>query len=197
VASSFDPIPKMWRKWEYFESARRRFGSGWLISLKLSCILRQLRQSGPNQLYFDFIPAKKMATLLALLHHLRAPSVSLPFPRIFPRRPSIHTQFVTYHFFPIAIHTAGCREQASKANRFPSHMAVMNTNPDARHEPVSGGMPAPDEDDRLSDTSSLTEISSQEFPTYFVEHDDRLFPSHGGPSYPFPVDGHEQKVRFF
>ena len=87
VASGFDPIPKMRRKREYFEAARRRFGSGWLISLKLSCILRQLRQSGPNQLYFDFIPAKKMATLLVLLHHLLAPFVSLPSPRIFLYRP--------------------------------------------------------------------------------------------------------------
>ena len=75
-------------------------------------------------------------------------------------------------------------------------MAVMSTNPNGHHEPVSGGMPAPDEDDHSSDTSSLIEISSQEFPTYFVERDNRLFPSHGGPSYPFPVDGHEQNVRF-
>jgi len=77
-------------------------------------------------------------------------------------------------------------------------MALTNTNPDAHHEPVSGGMPAPDDDDRSSDTSSnLTEIGSQEFPGYFVERDHRLFPSHGGPSYPFPVDGHEQNVCFF
>jgi len=78
-------------------------------------------------------------------------------------------------------------------------MAVVNTNPDARHEP--GGMLASDEGHRSLDTSSLIEISSQEFPTYFVKRDHRLFPSHGGrhggPSYPFPVDGHEQNVRFF
>ena len=95
LASSLDPIPKIRRKWEYFESARRRFGSVWLISLKLRCILRQLRQSGPNQLYFDFIPAKKMAALLVVLHHLRVPSVSLPLPRIFSHRPS--TQTLVYH----------------------------------------------------------------------------------------------------
>ena len=73
----------------------------------------------------------------------------------------------------------------------------MKTNPDARQNQASGGIPASDEDDRSSDTSSiLTEIGSQEFPTYFVERDHRLFPSHGGPSYPFPIDGHEQKVCF-
>ena len=72
-------------------------------------------------------------------------------------------------------------------------MAVM-TNADARHGP------ALDDDDWLSDTSSiLTEIGSQDFPKYFLEHDNRLFPSHGEPypSYPFPVDGHEQNVRAF
>lgn len=53
-----------------------------------------------------------------------------------------------------------------------------------------------DDEDHLSDTSSiLTEIGSQEFPRFFVERDDRLFPSHGDPPYPFPVDGHEQQVR--
>ena len=75
-------------------------------------------------------------------------------------------------------------------------MAVLMTDPDACHEPVSGGLPAFDDDGDSSDTSSnLTEIGSQEFPAFFVERDDRLFPSHGGPFYPFPVDGHEQNVR--
>ena len=75
-------------------------------------------------------------------------------------------------------------------------MAVMITDADA----YLGEVPAfGDEDEEyLSDTSSnLTEIRSQEFPSFFVEHDHRLFPSHGDQSYPFPVDGHEQNVRFF
>ena len=55
-----------------------------------------------------------------------------------------------------------------------------------------------DDEERFSDTSSsLTEIGSQEFPSFFVERDHRLFPSHGDSSYPFPVDGHEQNVSVF
>lgn len=78
-------------------------------------------------------------------------------------------------------------------------MAVI-TDADARRWPVL------DDDDHSSDTSSiLTEIGSQDFPNYFFERDNRLFPSqrlfpsHGDlfPSYPFPVDGHEQNVRVF
>ena len=70
-------------------------------------------------------------------------------------------------------------------------MAVINAN--ARHEPALD-----DDDDHLSDASStLTEINSQEFPDFFIERDDRLFPSHGDPPYPFPVDGNEQNVRVF
>lgn len=70
-------------------------------------------------------------------------------------------------------------------------MAVM-MNTSARHEPSL------DDDDDRSDTSSiLTEIGSEEFPLFFVERDDRLFPSHGDPPYPFPVDGYEQNVRYF
>lgn len=77
---------------------------------------------------------------------------------------------------------------------------AVKTNADARHGSVL------DDDDSLSDTSSiLTEIGSQDFPRYFFEHDNRLFPSyrlfpsHGEPypSYPFPVDGPEQNVRVF
>ena len=78
-------------------------------------------------------------------------------------------------------------------------MAVI-TDADARR------LPALDDDDYSSDTSSnLTEIDSQDFPKYFFEHHNRLFPSqrlfpsHGDlyPSYPFPVDGHEQNVCVF
>lgn len=78
-------------------------------------------------------------------------------------------------------------------------MAVI-TDADARR------LPALDDDDYSSDTSSiLTEIGSQDFPEYFFERDNRLFPSkrlfpsHGDPypSYPFPVDGREQNVRVF
>jgi len=65
---------------------------------------------------------------------------------------------------------------------------AVKIDPSARHEPASD-----DDEDNLSDTSSiLTEIGSQEFPGFFVERDDRLFPSHGDPPYPLPVDGHEQ-----
>ena len=59
------------------------------------------------------------------------------------------------------------------------------------------GSSSTDLGDFLSDTSSiLTEIGSQNFPGYFVERGDRLFPSHGDPdpSYPFPVDVYEQNV---
>jgi hypothetical protein len=63
---------------------------------------------------------------------------------------------------------------------------------------VSHGPALDDNEDHFSDTSSiLTEIGSQEFPGFFVEHDHRLFPSHGDPPYPFPVDADEQVVRTF
>lgn len=51
-------------------------------------------------------------------------------------------------------------------------------------------------DDGASDTSSsLTEIRPYEFPSYFSQHDGRLFHSHGMSPYPLPVDGVEWKVR--
>ncbi|KAL4077554.1 S-adenosyl-L-methionine-dependent methyltransferase [Scleroderma citrinum] len=50
-----------------------------------------------------------------------------------------------------------------------------------------------DSDDDSSDTSSvLTQIGNDEFPGHFVEHEGRLFHSHGDLPYPLPVDGEEQ-----
>ena len=74
---------------------------------------------------------------------------------------------------------------------------------DTPHEPVPDGVPVfdddnDDDDDDSSETSSiLTEIGSEEFPNYFVECNERLFPSHEDTPYPFPVDGYEQRVRDF
>lgn len=66
-------------------------------------------------------------------------------------------------------------------------MAVI-INANTRNQPLLD-----DDEDHLSDTSStLTEVGSQEFPRFFAERDNRLFPSHGDPPYPFPVDGDEQ-----
>ncbi|TCD65162.1 hypothetical protein EIP91_003018 [Steccherinum ochraceum] len=49
------------------------------------------------------------------------------------------------------------------------------------------------DDDEWSDTSSeITELDPAEFPRYFVERNGRLFHSHGGSPYPFPVDTDEQ-----
>lgn len=80
----------------------------------------------------------------------------------------------------------------------PGSMTTVETNHKTPHMPVSDRVSASGHDDCSSDTSSnLTEINSEEFPAYFVERDDRLFSSHGCPSYPFPVDGHEQNVRLF
>ena len=71
-------------------------------------------------------------------------------------------------------------------------MNIVETDPKAhRLMSVSG------HDDCLLDTSSLTEITSEEFPSYFIAREDRLFPSYGDLPYPFPVDGHEQRVRSF
>ncbi|KAI0791109.1 hypothetical protein C8Q75DRAFT_876903 [Abortiporus biennis] len=53
-----------------------------------------------------------------------------------------------------------------------------------------------DVEDSLSDASSdLVEIDAAEFPRYFLEHNDRLFHSHGinEAPYPLPVDGEEQE----
>jgi hypothetical protein len=138
-----------------------------------------------------------MATLFVLLHHLPGePSLFLPFPL------GSLTHVLTQHLSLLSstwILTTNSRERADKAIRFPFPMAVI-TDADARRWPEL------DDDDYSSDTSSiLTEISSQDFPKYFFERDNRLFPSrrlfpsHGDPypSYPFPVDGHEQNVRVF
>lgn len=55
-----------------------------------------------------------------------------------------------------------------------------------------------DSDDTASDTSSvLTEIDQDDFASYFVERDGRLFPSSTLMVYPLPIDGHEQSVSFF
>lgn len=46
-----------------------------------------------------------------------------------------------------------------------------------------------------SDSSSdVTELEQDEFPTYFVERNGRLFHSHGSSPYPLPVDAAEQQV---
>jgi len=56
------------------------------------------------------------------------------------------------------------------------------------------GPDAPDIDDARSDTSSeITELNQDEFPSYFLERDHRLFHSHGRSSYPLPVDANEQR----
>ncbi|KAF9784650.1 S-adenosyl-L-methionine-dependent methyltransferase [Thelephora terrestris] len=67
---------------------------------------------------------------------------------------------------------------------------AVEVDPNERREAT----PDEDEDDRLSDTSSsLIETRSEEYPLYFIERDNRLFPSHGYPRYPFPVDTYEQE----
>ncbi|KAF9649570.1 S-adenosyl-L-methionine-dependent methyltransferase [Thelephora ganbajun] len=60
----------MREKWEYFEAARRGFCSCWLIWLKLSCILRHSVSPVLARYISILFPAKKMETLLVLLHHL-------------------------------------------------------------------------------------------------------------------------------
>jgi len=45
------------------------------------------------------------------------------------------------------------------------------------------------------DSPSVEEISSDEFPSHFVERNGRLFPSNGTPC-PLPVDTPEQEVFF-
>jgi hypothetical protein len=41
------------------------------------------------------------------------------------------------------------------------------------------------------------ELSSDDFPTYFIERGGRLFHSHGGSPYPLPVDTPEQEASPF
>lgn len=119
-----------------------------------------------------------------IIFEIRYPSLS-PFPIYIPNfvGPNSHLDL---------------ERKAERTSRIPHFSMAVITSADARHGP------ALDDDDWLSDTSSiLTEIGSQDFPKYFLERDNRLFPSrrlfpsHGEPypSYPFPVDGHEQNVR--
>lgn len=118
-----------------------------------------------------------------------------PFPGIFPH--SLLTHRPTNHLSHPQPRTLST-DCARKPNRPSSPMAVLITDPDAYPGEMSAFDNDDDDDDQYSDTSStLTEISPSEFPTYFVERDSRLFPSHGDPSYPFPVDGHEHNVRVF
>lgn len=63
---------------------------------------------------------------------------------------------------------------------------LVDADPDDDH--------APDIDDARSDTSSeITEIHQEDFPSYFLERDHRLFHSHGHSPYPLPVDTVEQR----
>lgn len=41
----------------------------------------------------------------------------------------------------------------------------------------------------------LTELGPDDFPSYFIERDGRLFHSHGNSPYPLPADTAEQQVR--
>jgi len=179
-ASGFVAIPIKWRKTGIFLGG---------ANLQLADLAQaQLhsptpRQSGPNQIYFGFIPRKNDHSPCPLTSSSRCAIPLSPLPSHFPSL----TPTLTHH-----------REQAREMDRSPSPMAVT-TNADPRHEPAPDDE---DDDDSLSDTSStLTEIASQEFPNFFLERDNRLFPSyhlfpsHGGPSYPFPVDGPELNVR--
>lgn len=51
------------------------------------------------------------------------------------------------------------------------------------------------DDDARSDISSeIDEFEADDFPTYFVVWNGRLFHSHGGSPYPLPVDAVEQYV---
>jgi hypothetical protein len=47
--------------------------------------------------------------------------------------------------------------------------------------------------DIADETSSMIELSPEEFPSYFSERDNHLFHSSSSP-YPLPVDGPEQQV---
>jgi len=47
--------------------------------------------------------------------------------------------------------------------------------------------------DLADETSSMVELSPEEFPSYFSERDNHLFHSSSSP-YPLPVDGPEQQV---
>ena len=50
--------------------------------------------------------------------------------------------------------------------------------------------------DIADETSSMVELSPEEFPSYFSERDNHLFHSSSSP-YPLPVDGPEQQVLPF
>jgi hypothetical protein len=188
------PSQKTKRKWEYFEAARRRIRPGSLISLNLSCILRHSVSPTLTTYISILFPAKNGDPPCPLTSSSTSPSCAIrlsPFPHSFLHRPLTHAAYLLISSFPPAI-LRPTAENKHASNRFPCLMTVPKTGTDA--------MSAFDEDDddHSSDTSSnLTEIGSQEFPSFFVERDNRLFPSHGGPSYPFPVDGHEQNVRLF
>lgn len=130
-------------------------------------------------------------TALVLLHHPPGSlSFSLPSPHFLSSAADPHSHLSLITPLLTAHLTTTCSVQAQKADRFLSPMAVEI---DAS---LRDGPALDDDEDNLSDaSSSLTEIGSQEFPSFFVERDERLFPSHGDPPYPFPVDGDEQHVR--
>lgn len=62
---------------------------------------------------------------------------------------------------------------------------------DIHQQQVNGG---DGYDSDPADASSLVEVSSDDFPTYFEERDGRLFTLSSSP-YPLPVDTPEQEVR--
>lgn len=69
-------------------------------------------------------------------------------------------------------------------------MAYINNSDSEAEE-----LPDDDASDQWSGTSSeVVEVDNDEIPSYFLEHNGRLFHSHVGSPYPLPVDGEEQKV---
>jgi hypothetical protein len=77
-----------------------------------------------------------------------------------------------------------------------SHSNQVSDSEDLSNNHRIDGMSSDDEDS--SDTSSvLTEVSCDDFPSYFLEVNGRLYSSsisHGN-RYPLPVDTLEQEVR--
>jgi hypothetical protein len=74
------------------------------------------------------------------------------------------------------------------------------SNPGPNHSSNQNIGPPDDDDDGSFDhysTAGLTELDRDEFPSHFIERDDRLFHSHGNSPYPLPVDTPEHQVRLW
>ncbi|PSR87015.1 hypothetical protein PHLCEN_2v5273 [Hermanssonia centrifuga] len=75
----------------------------------------------------------------------------------------------------------------------PRHLNATYSDSSSESDSPDEIAPPWPESDHSDTSSDVTELDQDDFPNYFEERNGRLFPSHGNPPYPLPVDADEQQ----